>query len=181
MQNLLLEHGADKSQGGFQNVHVAVLEEDLESLESLLESNIDALKIKTSAGKTPLLLAAGEIQRKVEQLVEKCKNYVTLVFIHVLLEFGKIKTMPLILAKRPDGIFQQDGQGQTVAHLAALSGNEDTLVLLQDFTNQTQFKELLATKDHKGRTPLILAVKSQKTYMAKYLLSKFSGYPFSYF
>ncbi len=172
--------------GGYGNLHLAALAGDAEAVLALMK--VEDPNGKTELGRTPILVAAGAIGKQAVFRFE----IITISLSSFYTEHGRPNVVEEMLAADPSLASATTSEGGTLAHLAAASGVEDTLVALEDHLKADEFKEvggeiddvfvnckdapiviflqMINSRDIEGKTPLMEAVRRQKEPMAKYLL-----------
>ncbi|XP_047937978.1 ankyrin repeat-containing protein At5g02620-like [Salvia hispanica] len=162
-----------KAKNGFDALHIAAKQGDLEVVKVLMEAYPELSMTVDIANTTALHTAAtqGRIE-VVNYFLESECSLATIAksngktALHSAARNGHVQVVEALLSKEPRITTRTDKKGQTALHMAAKGQNLDVVALLTRADAST-----INMVDSKGNTPLHIAARKGRDQIVKFLLS----------
>ncbi|KAH6766207.1 Ankyrin repeat family protein [Perilla frutescens var. hirtella] len=163
-----------KAKNGFDALHIAAKQGDLEVVKTLMEAHPELSMTVDIANTTALHTAAtqGRIE-VVNYLLESESSLATIAksngktALHSAARNGHLQVVKALLSKEPRITTRTDKKGQTALHMATKAQNLDVVAALIAADAST-----INTVDNKGNTPLHIAARKGRDQIVKFLLSQ---------
>ncbi|KAL7153743.1 hypothetical protein ABFS83_04G189000 [Erythranthe nasuta] len=163
-----------KARNGFDALHIAAKQGDLEVVKVLMESHPELSMTVDMANTTALHTAAtqGRIE-VVNYFLEQESSLATIArsngktALHSAARYGHLEVVKALLCKEPRIATRTDKKGQTALHMAVKGQNLEVVEELIRADPST-----INMIDTKGNTPLHIAARKGRPQIAKMLLSK---------